>query len=334
MSGTAQVTSIGVIGAGAWGTALAISAARAGLSVRLWARARATADAVSGSHKNARLPGITLPDAISATTDPAALASCDTVLIATPAQSVRSVMMAFAPHLATGARAVITAKGIEQGTGCFMSEVLAEVAPTLEPLVLSGPSFAADVARGLPTAITLAARSLDIARPVAEALSHSALRPYLSDDLVGVQIGGAVKNVLAIACAIVAGRGLGESARAALIARAFAELTRFGRAHGAKPETLTGLSGLGDLVLTCSSPTSRNYSFGFALGQGKSVAEAGTSLSGVSEGAFTASAVVTLAAQRGIEMPISAAVLDVLEGRSSVDAAILRLMQRPLKVED
>lgn len=329
-----RVTSVGVIGAGAWGTALAISAARAGLSVTLWARARATVDAVTGSHQNVRLPGVTLPHSVAATTDPADLAGCDTVLVATPAQSVRRVMTAIAPCLAAGARAVITAKGIEQGTGRFMTEILAEVAPSLEPLVLSGPSFAADVARGLPTAVTLAGRSHDVARPVAEALSHSALRPYLSDDLVGVQIGGAVKNVLAIACAIVAGRGLGESARAALIARAFAELTRFGRALGAKPETLTGLSGLGDLVLTCSSPTSRNYSFGLALGQGKSVAEAGAGLSGVSEGTFTASAVMEIAARRGIDMPISAAVLDVLEGRTSIDAAIQRLMLRPLKAED
>ena len=330
-----QVTSIGVIGAGAWGTALATVAARAGLPVRLWARnAQATA-AMAHAHENTmRLPGIVLPPGITPTSKRSDLAGCDCVLIATPAQAMREVMDDFSSHLAPGTRAVITAKGFEQRTGRFMADVLAEVAPALEPLVLSGPSFAADVARGLPTAVTLAARSLDAARPVAEALSIQTFRPYLSDDLAGVQIGGAVKNVLAIACGIVAGRGLGESARAALIARAFAELTRFGRALGGRPETLTGLSGLGDLVLTCSSSQSRNYSFGHALGQGKTVAEASAGQKGVSEGAFTAAAVVSIARIHHLEMPISAAVLDVLEGGASVAAVIERLMQRPLKAED
>lgn len=329
------VTSIGVIGAGAWGTALATVAARAGLPVRLWARNPQVIVAMASAHENAaRLPGITLPQGIVLTSDRAELGACDCVLIATPAQAMRAVMSDFSGKLAPGTLAVITAKGIEQRTGLFMVDVLAEAAPTLEPLVLSGPSFAADVARGLPTAVTLAARSLEVARPVAEALSLQTFRPYLSDDLTGVQIGGAVKNVLAIACGIVSGRGLGESARAALIARAFAELTRIGRALGGRAETLTGLSGLGDLVLTCSSSQSRNYSFGLALGQGKTVAEASTGLKGVSEGAFTAAAVVSIAAARGLEMPISTAVLDILEGRVTVAAVIDRLMQRPLKAED
>ncbi len=330
-----QLTSIGVIGAGAWGTALATVAARAGLPVRLWARNTGAIAAMASAHENtARLPGIALPPGIAPTSDRADLSACDCVLIATPAQAMRAVMTEFAPHLAPGTRAVITAKGIEQRTGLFMADVLAEAAPALEPLVLSGPSFAADVARGLPTAVTLAARSLEIARPVAEALSIQTFRPYLSDDLAGVQIGGAVKNVLAIACGIVAGRGLGESARAALIARAFAELTRFGRALGARPETLTGLSGLGDLVLTCSSSQSRNYSFGLALGQGRTATEASAGQKGVSEGAFTAAAVVSIAAAEGLEMPICAAVLDILEDRATVSAVIERLMQRPLKTED
>lgn len=330
-----QVTTVGVIGAGAWGTALALVASRAGRTVRLWLRDAVAAKAMAAAHENAaRLPGVALPAAISFTSAPADLAACDTVLIAVPAQTVRAVMASFAPHLGNGTRAVITAKGIEQTSQRFMTDVLAEAAPALEPLVLSGPSFAADVARGLPTAVTLAARTLDIARPVAEALSLPTFRPYISDDLVGVQIGGAVKNVMAIACGAVAGRGLGESARAALIARAFAELSRFGRALGARPETMAGLSGLGDLVLTCSSPTSRNYALGLALGRGRTPAEAAAASKGVSEGFTTAAAVTALATARGIEMPISAAVHDILAGRASIDAVIERLMQRPLKAED
>lgn len=330
-----QVSQIGVIGAGAWGTALAIVAARAGRPVLLWARDAGAIAAMAAAKANvARLPGIALPAQVTPTARAADLAACDTVLVATPAQALRAVAGAFAPHLAAGTRAVITAKGIEQASGRFLVDVLAEAAPGLEPLVLSGPSFAADVARGLPTAVTLAARTLEVARPVAEALSLPTFRPYLSDDLAGVQVGGAVKNVLAIASGIVAGRGLGDSARAALIARAFAELTRFGRALGARPETLAGLSGLGDLVLTCTGAQSRNYAFGLALGQGRSVGEATASGRGVSEGVFTATAVRTIAQARGIDMPICAAVHDVLADGVSIAAAIERLMQRPLKAED
>jgi glycerol-3-phosphate dehydrogenase (NAD(P)+) len=326
---------IGVIGAGAWGTALAIVAAASHRRVVLWMRDATAAQAIAAARENrARLPGVPLPAAIVATADAALLAGCETLLLATPAQTLRPVIGGMAGHLRPGARAIVTAKGLEQATGRFLTEVLAEVAPNLEPLVLSGPGFAEDVAKGLPTAVTLAARSLDVARPVAAALSLPAFRPYVSDDLTGVQVGGAVKNVLAIACGIVAGRGLGESARAALIARAFAELSRFGRALGAKPETLAGLSGLGDLVLTCTSPTSRNYAFGAALGRGLSPAQASGASRGVSEGAFTAAAVARMAAARGLEMPISAAVDDILAGRLDIPSAIERLLQRPLKAED
>ncbi len=231
------IRSVGVIGAGAWGTALAQVAARAGHDVTLWARQQQAADAINASHANAaRLPGVALEAAIAATGNAADLSSSDLILIATPAQALRDVMGAFQPHL-KAIPAVITAKGIEQTTSRFMTDVLAEVCPQVEPLVLSGPSFAADVAKGLPTAVTLAARDLGTARPVAEALSLPSFRPYVSDDLPGVQIGGAVKNVLAIACGIVTGRGLGDSARAALIARSFAELARFASAFGARRET-------------------------------------------------------------------------------------------------
>lgn len=326
---------VGVIGAGAWGTALALVAARAGHQVILWARHAETAAAINTAHENkARLPGVHLPDAIVATSQPAALGDVDLLLIASPAQAMREVMAQLGPHLAGGIPAAIAAKGIEQTTSLFMTDVLSEVSPGLEPLVLSGPSFAGDVARELPTAVTLAARSLEIARPVAEALSLPTFRPYISDDLVGVQVGGAVKNVLAIACGIVTGRSLGESARAALIARAFAELTRFGQALGARRETLSGLSGLGDLVLTCSSPQSRNFQLGFALGQGKSLADATAGTRGISEGVYTAAAVVQIAAERGIEVPVSMAVHEILAGRLTISQAIDGLMQRPLKAED
>ena len=332
---SARARQVGVIGAGAWGTALALVAARAGHRATLWARHEETARDINAAHENkARLPGVVLPDSIVATSAPAELAASDLILIATPAQSMREVMGRFGGHLTAGTPAIITAKGIEQATSRFMTEVLGEVCPDLEPLVLSGPSFAADVARELPTAVTLAARTLDLARPAAEALSLPSFRPYISDDLTGVQVGGAVKNVLAIACGIVTGHGLGESARAALIARAFAELSRFGTALGARRETLTGLSGLGDLVLTSSSAQSRNFRLGLALGEGKGLEAATAGAHGVSEGVYTASAIVRIAAEHGIEVPVSAAVNDILKGRLSIPAAIGSLMQRPLKAED
>jgi len=332
---TTWAQQVGVIGAGAWGTALALVAARAGHQVILWAREPETSREINVTRENkARLPDIRLPEEISATSAPEDLSVCDLIMIATPAQAMREVMERFRPHLQPGIPAVITAKGIEQGTSQFLADVLREICPAVDPMILSGPSFAADVARQLPTAVTLAARSLGQARPVAEALSSPTFRPYISDDLVGVQIGGAVKNVLAIACGIVTGHGLGESARAALIARAFAELSRFGTALGARRETLTGLSGLGDLVLTCSSSQSRNFRLGLALGQGQSFEAATASAGGVTEGAYTAEAVVRIADSRGIDVPVSAAVHAILKGRLSIPQAIAALMQRPLKAED
>lgn len=333
MSG--RTLNVGVVGAGAWGTALALVAARAGHGVTLWARQEETARAINSMREHqARLPGIRLPATIAATSSPADLAASDLVIIAAPAQALRNAMAQFRLHLPAGIPALIAAKGIEQSTSLFMVEVLGEACPDLEPLMLSGPSFAADVARGLPTAVTLAANSLELARSAAESISLPTFRPYVSDDLVGVQVGGAVKNVLAIACGIVTGRGLGESARAALIARSFAELTRFGTALGARRETLAGLSGLGDLILTSSSGQSRNFRLGLALAEGQALQAATEGLHGVSEGVYTAAAVVRIAAERGIEVPVSAAVLDILEGRLSIPGAIDSLMQRPLKAED
>jgi glycerol-3-phosphate dehydrogenase (NAD(P)+) len=322
---------LGVIGAGAWGTALALVAARAGNRVVLWARDADQAETMNRDRENtSRLAGVRLEAGIAATADPAALTAADVWLLAMPAQAMRQVLTIFAAYAPADVKAVVTAKGIERGTDLFMTDVLAQTLPSAKPLVLSGPSFADDVARGLPTAVTLAAASLDIARPIAERLGTPQFRPYVSDDLAGVQIGGAIKNVLAIAAGIVTGRRLGESARAALIARAFAELTRFAKPFGAKPETLVGLSGLGDLVLSSSSPQSRNFAHGMAIGRGENPGEPGQKLT---EGAYTAEAALHIAKREGIDVPIIEAVADVLSGRATVDAAINRLMQRPLRSE-
>lgn len=331
-------TSIGVIGAGAWGTALAQVAAMAQEAaappVVLWMRNAAAAAEINRTHANeSKLPGVALSPSIKATAAAAELAGCDVVLVATPAQTVRGVLGGLSGQLAPGVRLVMTAKGFERGTAALMTDVMAAACPRAEPLVLSGPSFADDVVRGLPTAVTLAARTPAIAEEVAAAISLPTFRLYLSDDLVGTQVGGAVKNVLAIACGIVAGRRLGDSARAALIARAFAELTRLGGAMGAQPATLGGLSGLGDLVLSCSSEESRNYRLGLGLGAGRTLGDVLGNQRGTSEGAYTASVVVELAGRLGVEVPIVDAVDQILDGRSSIDAAIGRLLQRPTKME-
>lgn len=321
---------IGVIGAGSWGTALANAAARAGREVVLWARDPAQVADMAARRENARgLPGIALADAVRPTADLADVAASDALLLVVPAQVCRAVAADLAPLMAPGTPLVSCAKGIERGTAAFVTDIIAAVAPHARAMVLSGPSFASDVARGLPTAVTLAAADADLARAVAEALGSSSFRLYHSTDVRGVEIGGAAKNVLAIAAGIVAGRRLGASAGAALTARGFAELLRFGRAFGASPETLTGLSGLGDLILTASGPQSRNFAFGLALG------ETGTPPAGgkLAEGAFTASALVAMAGARGIEMPICAAVDAVLAGRLSVEGAIEALMARPQRAE-
>jgi glycerol-3-phosphate dehydrogenase (NAD(P)+) len=319
---------VGVIGAGAWGTALAGVAARAGHRVTLWARSPEVAERINETGVNeAYLPNLPLPANITATARPADLGGTSPVLVATPAQAVRKTLANFADHLAPGTAVMVCAKGIERGTHRLMSEVLAEVLPGSQPYVLSGPSFAGDVARGLPTAVTLAGPSLDAAAEMAEALSLPSFRIYASDDIVGVQLGGAVKNVLAIACGISDGRGLGDSARAALTTRAFAELARLGRAVGAKPETLTGLSGLGDLVLTCASRQSRNFAYGIALGEGASPPH------GTVEGVPTAGVVAEMAQALGVDMPICAAVHRIVQGDTEIDDELGRLLARPLKPE-
>ncbi|KQP32138.1 NAD(P)H-dependent glycerol-3-phosphate dehydrogenase [Methylobacterium sp. Leaf100] len=324
---------IAVIGGGAWGTALANAAAVAGHSVTLWLRDAEAAARLEATRENARyLPGVPLHASIRATADACALRDAGTVLMVTPAQTLRTVLADLAPSWAPGTAIVLCAKGIERGSDRFMSAVAAEIlGPDAPVAVLSGPSFAADVARGLPTAVTLAAADAGHAARLATALSGPNLRVYHTDDVRGVEVGGAGKNVLAIASGIVAGRGLGESARAALIARAFAELMRFARAYGGRPETLMGLSGLGDLVLTASSPQSRNFAFGQRLGAGASPQDAAGGK--LAEGAYTAAALVALARARAVEMPVAEAVAAVVAGEASVETVIAALLARPLRGE-
>lgn len=322
---------IGVVGAGAWGTALANVAAAAGHDVTLWMRDPAQERAISAERVNPRLPGIELHASIRPTADLANLAQADAVLLVTPAQTTREVAGALAPVLSDATPLILCAKGLERGTNRFLSDVVGEVRPGAPVAVLSGPSFAPDVARRLPTAVTLACRDADLARDLSAALSSPAFRVYHRADLRGVEIGGAAKNVLAIACGAVSGRGLGESARAALMARGFAELLRFAESCGAERDTLMGLAGLGDVVLTCSSAQSRNFAFGERLGRRVPVAEAAGGK--LVEGASTAPVLVALARDKGVDMPVAAAVDAVIAGRSTVDAAIDALMQRPLKPE-
>ncbi|MGV3456546.1 NAD(P)H-dependent glycerol-3-phosphate dehydrogenase [Sphingomonas sp.] len=316
---------IGVLGGGAWGTALAQVAARGGEPVTLWAREDDVVASVNGRHENALfLPGVPLAPSICATSDLAALSDCETLLIVVPAQFLRSVLS----QLSVGNRTmVLCAKGIEAGTQKLVAEIASELHPGAPIAVLSGPTFAHEVAKGLPTAVTLACPDIDMYLPLVDRLAQPNFRIYGSDDVTGAEIGGAVKNVLAIACGVVEGAGLGLNARAALIARGFAEMTRFGVARGGRPETLAGLSGLGDLVLTCSSTNSRNFSLGVGLGQGKTAAELLADRRTVAEGAATAPVLREAARAAGVEMPVTEAVCALLEGtpvRTVVDALLAR----------
>jgi len=324
----------GVIGAGAWGTALAQVCARAGLQVILQAREPEVVDSIGARRVNeAFLPGVELDPAIRATGDMADLAGCDLILAVPPAQHMRDALSAFAPHLRAGAPIVLCAKGIERGTLKLMTDVLAETLPAAPAAVLSGPSFAGEVARGLPSAVTLACADEALGEALLNTLSAPSFRPYLARDLIGAESGGALKNVLAIACGVVEGRGLGRSAHAAVITRGFAEMTRLAVALGGEAETVAGLCGLGDLVLTCSSPQSRNMSLGLALGQGQTVEQALAGKRSVAEGYESAPAVRELAARLGVEMPIAEVTAALLAGETTVDGAIEALLSRPLKAE-
>jgi glycerol-3-phosphate dehydrogenase (NAD(P)+) len=313
---------------GAWGTALAGVAARAGRDVTLYARDSGRAAQIAATRANPKLSGVLLDANIKVTGDLAVAAAAGIILIATPAQNLRAAINPFAPHLAKPTPVIACAKGIERGTHKFMTEVIAETAPNAVPAILSGPSFAEDVARGLPTAVTLAANDETLASALVHALGSATFRPYHTTDVRGVEIGGAAKNVLAIAAGIVIGRKFGASAQAALTTRGFSELMRLGRACGARSETISGLSGLGDLILTCSSPQSRNLALGIALGRGEPPPR-----EKLAEGEFTAPVLIELAASQNVDMPVSNAVAAILSGAVTIDEAIESLLTRPFKAE-
>src|ERR1700732_4535865 len=320
--------SVAVIGAGAWGTALAGVASRAGRDVVLYARSPASAAEIAATRENPKLPGVQLAPGIAVTNDLALAARADILLVATPAQDLREAATALAPHLGKAKPVIACAKGIERGSHQFLTQVSPEAAPDAMPAILSGPSFAQDVARGLPTAVTLAAKDEALASALVRALGSPTFRPYHTTDVRGVEIGGAAKNVLAIAPGIVVGRQFGASAQAALTPRGFSELARLGRACGARSETISGLSGLGDLILTCSSPQSRNLALGMALGRGDARPR-----DKLAEGEFTAPVLIELAASQNVDMPVSNAVAAILSGAVTIDEAIESLLTRPFKAE-
>jgi glycerol-3-phosphate dehydrogenase (NAD(P)+) len=332
--GNDQIQHVGILGGGAWGTALAQSARRAGRDVTLWAYEFETVSELNSHHTNrVYLPGVSIDTAIKATAKAKDLAGTDVLLLVAPSQFVRMVAQEIAPHFSAGKPVVICTKGFEEDTGNLMTEVVRSVLPKAELAVLSGPSFASEVARNLPTALTLACENRELGAALTSALAHRTFRLYWTDDVIAAQAGGAVKNVLAIAAGIVDGRHFGASAHAAVTTRGFAELVRLGIKLGGRFETLTGLSGLGDLILTCSSAQSRNMSLGQALGQGKSLASILGARKSITEGVHSAGAVVALAKKLGVEMPICEAINNVLKGDLSVDEAIEALLARPLRAE-
>ncbi|TAN55483.1 MAG: NAD(P)-dependent glycerol-3-phosphate dehydrogenase [Rhodospirillales bacterium] len=325
---------IGIIGAGAWGTALAVSARRSGMEVTLWTFEPEVAEAIRTTRENpAFLPGIKLDPGIYAVTGPEPILATDAVLAVAPAQFMRQTLAGFAPNWPESLPVVVCAKGIEQSSLALMTEVVSEVLPMAPQAVLSGPTFAIEVARGLPTAVTLACKDARLGESLVQALGTRSFRPYLSDDPVGAEVGGAVKNVLAIACGIVAGKGFGDNARAALTTRGLAEIVRLALAKGGKPETLMGLSGLGDLILTANSTQSRNFSVGVALGQGKTLSEALSGKRSIAEGVASAASSVALGKKMGIELPIAQAVDAVLNRGADLNATIEALLARPFKNE-
>ncbi|MEQ8651510.1 MAG: NAD(P)H-dependent glycerol-3-phosphate dehydrogenase [Kiloniellales bacterium] len=319
---------IAVVGAGAWGTALAFAAARAGRTVTLWARDAEAAAAMEAGRVNLnRLPEVTLPAGILVTGDSRRLAEADVWLLALPAQSLRGALQGLSGEARAGLPLVICAKGIERGSGLLLDRVVADVLPGRPLAVLSGPTFAIEVARNLPTAIALACRDRALGEALVSAIGSATFRPYYTADVTGALLGGATKNVIGLAAGIVAGRGYGENARASLLTRGLAEMSRLGRVLGAEAETLMGLAGLGDLILTGTSTQSRNYSHGLAIGRGVAPGLA------LAEGAASAAALLTLAAHNDLEVPIAAAVVAVLEGRSSIEEAVEGLLSRPFRDE-
>ncbi|HSR54632.1 MAG TPA: NAD(P)H-dependent glycerol-3-phosphate dehydrogenase [Alphaproteobacteria bacterium] len=329
------IEAIDVIGAGAWGTALAALARENRCRVRIWAHEPEVAAAINEEHENPHyLAGVELPDGIEATSELSTLGDADAALLVTPAQHLRAVARRFAAHVGPEVPVVICAKGIEQETGRLMSEVCADVLPDQALAVLSGPTFAAEVARGRPTAVTIAAADQALADELAAALGSARFRPYASHDLIGAEVGGALKNVIAVACGIAEGLDFGQNARAALITRGLAEITRFAVAKGAEPATLAGLSGLGDLVLTATSEQSRNYSLGLAVGRGARAKDVLAERRTVAEGAYTAGAVARLAGELDIDMPIAASVDRIINRDADMREVVEELLARPFRREE
>ena len=325
---------LGVLGAGAWGTALACASVRAGLETILWAREAEVVSSINQIHENTLfLPNVVLPDALTATANLADLCDVDVIFLVTPAQHLRSMAEALKQHISKSAKLVICSKGIEISTGMLLSDILSDVLPSNPIAVLSGPTFAIEVALGQPCALTLACLDEATAFELADLIATPTFRPYQSTDIVGAQIGGAVKNVLAIATGIVSGLELGENARAAVITRGLAEMARFGEVFGAENETMMGLSGLGDLILTCSSTQSRNMSLGKAIGEGKTFEEIMAGRISVAEGAHTVEIVHKIAQDKKIDMPITSAVFKILKEGKDVNAVMRDLLARPITLE-
>jgi glycerol-3-phosphate dehydrogenase (NAD(P)+) len=326
---------VSIIGGGAWGTALAMAAKRAGSDVCIQARETEVADAINTAHENTiYLPGHSLDPSIRAVSDPIeAINDAHIVLLVTPAQHLRALMTTLKDTLTSKHAIVICSKGIEQNTSALLSEIVHDVSPALSPMILSGPTFAAEVANQLPTAVTLATTDPTKGEAVSNAIGTPYFRIYLSNDIIGAQVGGAVKNVLAIACGIVEGRSMGNNARAALITRGLAEIVRMGKALGARPETLMGLSGLGDLTLTCSAIQSRNFSLGMALGKGQLLNEVLGERTSIAEGVFSASSVVDLAERLGVEIPICRSVDNILNHGADIGHEVTNLLNRSFKAE-
>jgi glycerol-3-phosphate dehydrogenase (NAD(P)+) len=329
-----QKTSISVIGAGAWGTALAHLSANAGCEVNLWALEEDVVTSINERHENETyLPGVTLSKDISATNDLAKIASAEFIFVVTPAQFVRSLLVELKPLISEKAAVVLCAKGIEQSTGKIMSEVVSEILPKTPLVVLSGPTFAREVALGLPSAVTIASKYQQITTRLSAAIGQPTFRPYASRDVVGAEIGGALKNVFAIACGVTTGKKMGDNARAALITRSLSEMVRFGERYGADRSTMMGLCGLGDLILTCSSTQSRNMSLGIAIGEGKTVAELMEGRKTVAEGYHTSSVLAKICREEQIDLPIVMAVNDILHEGKDVDTVITDLLNRPFVSE-
>ncbi len=326
--------SFGIIGAGAWGTALATVIKRAGHDVTMLAHELSVVESINSKHlNNDFLPGIKLDPEIYATQSYEDIINKDIILLAAPAQFIRDILTPISSRLAAAHPLVICSKGIEQKTGKLLSEVVSEISPNSVTAVLSGPTFADEVAKGLPTAITLACENIVEAEKLAKIIGTTTFRPYTSNDILGAQIGGAIKNVIAIACGIVDGRGLGQNARAAIIARGLAEMGRFGAALNSNPETLMGLSGLGDLTLTCTSEASRNYTVGKRLGKGTAKTKIIDNRISIAEGVHTAPAVITRANSLGVEMPICSAVKTILHDNGDLDITISNVLSRPFRLE-